>query len=105
LDDGTETLREPDSPYEEIGVCRPQYPPRRASPAVVVLKGRLLSLDIIGGGYMHPLVDATASRLHTASVAGLVVGAMGCLVFGLYLRRWLIDRKALVSQLGQDMIA
>jgi hypothetical protein len=27
-------------------------------------------------------------------VACLVVGAMGCFVFGLYLRRWLRERKA-----------
>jgi hypothetical protein len=46
-----------------------------------------------------------ASRLTGTSIAGLVVGAMGCFIFGLYLRRWLIDRKALASQPGQDMIA
>jgi hypothetical protein len=34
------------------------------------------------------------SRFHPASVAGLVVGAMGCFIFGLYLRRWLRERKA-----------
>jgi hypothetical protein len=49
--------------------------------------------------------DTTASRFTGASVAGLVVGAMGCFIFGLYLRRWLIGRKALASQPGQDMIA
>ena len=52
-----------------------------------------------------PFLDTTASRLHPASVSGLVVGAMGCFIFGLYLRRWLRERKALVSQPGQDMIA
>jgi len=30
-----------------------------------------------------------------SAVAGLVVGAMGVFIFGLYLRRWLGDRKAL----------
>ena len=40
-------------------------------------------------------LDTTASRFHPASVAGLVVGAMGCFIFGLYLRGWLRERKAL----------
>jgi hypothetical protein len=39
-------------------------------------------------------VNANASRLHPASVSGLVVGAMGCFIFGLYLRRWLRERRA-----------
>ena len=39
-----------------------------------------------------PIVDTAASRFHPASVAGLVVGAMGCFIFGLYLRRWLRER-------------
>ena len=38
---------------------------------------------------MLPLcVDPTASRSHPISVVGIVVGAMGCLIFGLGLRRW-----------------
>ncbi|MHC5058658.1 MAG: hypothetical protein ACYTKD_28705 [Planctomycetota bacterium] len=40
-----------------------------------------------------------------SAVAGLVVGAMGCFIFGLYLRRWLRERKALASQPGRDIIA
>ncbi|MHC5054447.1 MAG: hypothetical protein ACYTKD_06995 [Planctomycetota bacterium] len=39
-------------------------------------------------------VDMTASRFHPASVAGIVVGAMGVFVFGLYLRRWVKERRA-----------
>jgi hypothetical protein len=39
-------------------------------------------------------LDTTASRFHPASVAGLVVGAMGCFIFGLFLRRWLKERTA-----------
>ena len=35
-----------------------------------------------------------ASRLHPASIAGIVVGAMGVFVFGLYLRRWVKERRA-----------
>ncbi len=50
-------------------------------------------------------VDTTASRFHPASVAGLVVGAMGVFIFGLYLRGWLRERKALASEPTQDMIA
>jgi hypothetical protein len=49
-------------------------------------------------------IDATASRFTGASIAGLVVGAMGCFIFGLYLRAWLRERKALASQPMQDMI-
>jgi len=48
--------------------------------------------DCIADG--TPVVDTTASRFHPASIAGLVVGAMGVFVFGLYLRRWLDERRA-----------
>jgi hypothetical protein len=44
----------------------------------------------VGGPTM--LVDA--SRFHPASVAGLVVAAFGTLVFALYLRRWIVERRA-----------
>jgi len=37
--------------------------------------------------------------------ACLVVGAMGCFIFGLYLRRWLRERKALARQPQQDIVA
>jgi hypothetical protein len=53
----------------------------------------------------HSEVDAPAGRFTSASIAGLVVGAMGCFIFGLYLRGWLRERKALARQPGQDMIA
>jgi hypothetical protein len=43
------------------------------------------------------IIDPTASYLTGASIAGLVVGAMGVFIFGLYLRRWLVNRKALAS--------
>jgi len=42
-------------------------------------------------------LDTTASRFHPASIAGLVVGAMGCFIFGLYLRRWLAARRAALT--------
>jgi hypothetical protein len=48
---------------------------------------------------------AVVSRFHGASIAGIVVGAMGCFIFGLYLRGWLRERKALAGQPEQDMIA
>jgi hypothetical protein len=69
---------------------------------VGVWRGRLMPER---GGWTWLAVDTTASRLHPASVAGLVVGGMGCFIFGLYLRRWLRARKALARQPGRDMIA
>ena len=39
-------------------------------------------------------IDTTASRVHGASVAGLVVGAMGVFVFTVALRHWLNQRRA-----------
>jgi len=38
-------------------------------------------------------VDSRASRFHPASIAGIVVGAMGVFIFGLYLRRWVKERR------------
>ncbi|MHC4502879.1 MAG: hypothetical protein ACYTFI_06210 [Planctomycetota bacterium] len=43
-------------------------------------------------------LDATASRLTGASVAGLVVGAMGVFVFGAALRQWLNRRRVFGAQ-------
>jgi hypothetical protein len=39
-------------------------------------------------------IDTSASRFHPASIAGLVVGTMGVFIFGLYLRRWVKERRA-----------
>jgi len=39
-------------------------------------------------------LHTTASRFHGASIAGIVVGAMGVFIFGLYLRRWVKERRA-----------
>jgi len=58
--------------------------------------------EVVGPKY---LIDATASRFRPASIAGLVVGVVGCFLFGMYLRRWLRERKALVGEPPQDMIA
>jgi len=39
-------------------------------------------------------IDGRVSRFHPASIAGIVVGAMGVFIFGLYLRRWAKERRA-----------
>ena len=36
-------------------------------------------------------------------VRGLAVGAMGCFIFGLYLRRWLGERKALAGDRSRGL--
>ncbi len=46
-----------------------------------------------GEAYLYWL-DTYASRLHGASIAGLVVGAMGVFVFTVALRHWLNQRRA-----------
>ncbi len=46
------------------------------------------------GGTGRWYVDTTASRFHGASIAGIVVGVMGCFIFWLHLRPW-IGRKRL----------
>ncbi|MHC4248684.1 MAG: hypothetical protein ACYS9X_06100 [Planctomycetota bacterium] len=74
----------------------------------VTLRGRVDSYESLcshRGIVVHYVLDGTQGRLHPASIAGLVVGAMGVFIFGLYLRRWLRQRKALAGQPGQDMIA
>jgi hypothetical protein len=39
------------------------------------------------------IVDPSASRFHSASIVGLVVGAMGLFVFCLYLWSWSPERR------------
>ncbi|MHC4200656.1 MAG: hypothetical protein ACYSU0_11745 [Planctomycetota bacterium] len=43
--------------------------------------------------YESDYIDATASRFTGASIAGLVVGAMGVFVFTVALRHWLWERR------------
>jgi len=50
-------------------------------------------------------IDTTASRFHSGSIAGLVVVAMGCFIFGLYLRVWLRERKARAGEPQREMTA
>jgi hypothetical protein len=52
-----------------------------------------------------PLTVDVGGRWHPASVGGLAVGAMGVFIFGLYLRAWLRERKALAGEPPRDMIA
>jgi len=71
---------------------------RSIMPGVPVkLKGRV---TFQGGLSPIYIVDCTASRWNGASVAGLVVGAMGCLIFALHLRRWLRVRRLGVEARG-----
>ena len=54
--------------------------------------GRVVLEEVLG--HTEWVVDTTASRLHPASISGLAVGAMGLVVFGVYVRSWLRERKA-----------
>jgi len=64
--------------------------------------GRAIRWEQIGSNdtvvFLDYILDASFGRFTGASVGGLVVGAMGCLIFGLYLRRWLRERRALSAQ-------
>ncbi len=63
--------------------------------------GRVFAREPLTSGYdvppderdAYPGVDTTASRFTGASVAGLVVGAMGVFVFTVALRHWLGERR------------
>jgi len=63
----------------------------------VSIEGRMTLENLrgmFGLGIYGPVLDTTASRFHPTSIAGLAVGAMGCFIFGLYLRRWRCERAA-----------
>ncbi|MHC5056349.1 MAG: hypothetical protein ACYTKD_16745 [Planctomycetota bacterium] len=59
----------------------------------VSLRGRvdLMMFESVPRGFLF--CDTTRSRWTGASVAGLVVGAMGVVIFTLHLRRWLSVRR------------
>jgi len=83
----------------ERAVCLPEYPPDEPfdAPREWDTSGTVPAVHIgrIQAYYDGPgFLLAGASRFHPASVAGIVVGAMGCFIFGLYLKRWLRERKA-----------
>ncbi|MHC5057123.1 MAG: hypothetical protein ACYTKD_20795 [Planctomycetota bacterium] len=81
-------------------------PLERGSKATV--RGRVDAFETVlseGDVEFRYFLDGTRGRLNHTSIAGLVVGAMGVFIFGLYLRAWLRERKALASQPGRDMIS
>jgi hypothetical protein len=59
----------------------------------VSAKGRARLWVGYDGTVWRPMLDCELSRFRPPSIAGLVVGAMGCFIFGLYLRRWLKARR------------
>jgi len=59
-------------------------------PGRIILRSRD---HIFGLSEGTPVILADSSRFHPVSIAGLVVGAMGCFIFGLYLRKWLMGRN------------
>jgi hypothetical protein len=71
----------------------------------IVFFGRETGWHEYSGPYVSQVGIDPSSWLHPASASGLVVGAMGCFIFGLYLRRWLGERKALAGEPQRDMIA
>ncbi|MHC4251328.1 MAG: hypothetical protein ACYS9X_19585 [Planctomycetota bacterium] len=86
-------------PFERDDVIKMGFgfPSRGVEPQWIV--GRVhcfYTLSHDGGivGFSIPRVETPVSRFTGESIAGLVVGAMGMFIFGLYLRRWLLGRKA-----------
>ncbi|MHC4249627.1 MAG: hypothetical protein ACYS9X_10920 [Planctomycetota bacterium] len=75
-----------------VGGCEAPLP---SDSRVHHFKGRLSFHESNGGLAYHGYLYVGGGCLTGASIAGLVVGAMGVFIFGLYLRRWLGDRKAL----------
>jgi len=68
-------------------------PPEPRNHDALTVAGRVVEVDLVLEASL-PTIDTTASRLHGASVAGIVVGSMGVFIFGLYLRRWVKERRA-----------
>jgi len=64
------------------------------------LTGRMVSLSKWAEGGDSLVLDTNASRFHGASVAGLVVAAMGVFVFTVALRHWLGERRAYLETNG-----
>jgi len=92
--------------FDDDGSTRQLGRLARRPDSELVVAGRMLSSGPgVYARFRIPDFDTTASRFHPASVAGIVVGAMGCFIFGLYLRAWLRERKALAGTPQQDMIA
>jgi len=63
------------------------------------------NLDGTTEDFWFLFVDTSYGRISPESVAGQVVGAMGLMILGLYLRRWLRARKAFAGESPEGMIA
>ncbi|MHC5059005.1 MAG: hypothetical protein ACYTKD_30490 [Planctomycetota bacterium] len=74
-----------------VGGCEAPLP---SDSRVHRFKGRLSFHESNGGLAYHGYLHVGGGRLTGGSVAGLFVGAMGVFIFGLYLRRWLCERRA-----------
>ncbi len=68
--------------------------------AEVVLTCRVVDMDADG----RPILDATASRFTWQSIAGLVVGAIGCFVLAVAVRHWLRQRKARAARTASSRL-
>jgi hypothetical protein len=86
-------LRSPSSPGGVLAFIRsssPSFRPNRPT----LLSGRLVvahTVTVVPRSFLA--LDTTASRFHGATIAGLVVGAMGVFVFTVALRHWLGERR------------
>ncbi|MHC4200654.1 MAG: hypothetical protein ACYSU0_11735 [Planctomycetota bacterium] len=85
------------SQYASFVVWDPVNQLREFSSGPIVLRGRIFTERPGHPPRGRPVVlngiDVTSSRLTGASVAGLVVGAMGVFVFTVALRHWLGERR------------
>ena len=101
-------IRPLDSPHTHLGaegVLRVFYPNPPADSRFYVLSSYGEDLDALGvNKFVYGRVGAYGAYFRVdargnpgLSVAGIVVGAMGCFILGLYLRRWSAERKALVG--------
>ena len=71
---------------------------RSDGPSFVTVDTPLALRQIGGDGSVDISILTTASRFTGASIAGLVVGAMGVFVFTVALRHWLRERRKFREQ-------
>jgi len=102
--------RDPSTPFHEKALGGPGYlvygegsilavtgQSRASYHSPVVVNGRVAPVHRITSIYREVCVDSTASRFHGASVAGLVVGAMGVFVLTVALRHWLKECRSFLE--------
>jgi hypothetical protein len=78
----------------EVDVIGSQRPPAACADGLRRLRGRVCGREVTDTWHEGSnSIDTTASRFTGGSIAGLVVGAMGVFIFGLYLRAWLRERR------------